>query len=84
MEKEEGRGIEDITADPAITTSKAAMSATLQATEVVDREVVKSRIVGLNQRLKKLNSYSSLLNLLTLMALTWHLVYLSQRLRISC
>ncbi|CAK9313990.1 unnamed protein product [Citrullus colocynthis] len=71
MEKEEGRGIEDIAAEAAIATSTP--------TQVVEREVVKSRMVGLNKRLKKLNSYSSLLNLLTLMALTWHLVYLSQR-----
>lgn len=71
MEKEEGRGIEDIAGEAAIATSTP--------TQAVEREVVKSRMVGLNKRLKKLNSYSSLLNLLTLMALTWHLVYLSHR-----
>uniref|UniRef100_A0A0A0KSX1 TMEM205-like domain-containing protein n=1 Tax=Cucumis sativus TaxID=3659 RepID=A0A0A0KSX1_CUCSA len=85
IEKEEGRGIEDIAREETgnvIDNSPAITSST--PTQVVDREVVKSRIVGLNKRLKKLNSYSSLLNLLTLMALTWHLVYLSQRLCNPC
>ncbi|XP_038890648.1 uncharacterized protein LOC120080154 [Benincasa hispida] len=81
IEKEEGRGIEDIGGEPGIGNVNDSPPAitTTTPTQVVDREVVKSRIVGLNKRLKKLNSYSSLLNLLTLMALTWHLVYLSRR-----
>ncbi|KAL5216832.1 hypothetical protein ABZP36_008233 [Zizania latifolia] len=41
----------------------------------------KSRMLRLSQRLKKLNSYSSLCNVLTLMALTWHLVHLARRLQ---
>uniref|UniRef100_A0A9I9DQN0 TMEM205-like domain-containing protein n=1 Tax=Cucumis melo TaxID=3656 RepID=A0A9I9DQN0_CUCME len=85
IEKEEGRGIEDIGREETVNVidnSPAITSST--PTQIVDREVVKSRIVGLNKRLKKLNSYSSLLNLLTLMALTWHLVYLSQRLCNPC
>ncbi|GAB4844789.1 hypothetical protein Ancab_038178 [Ancistrocladus abbreviatus] len=40
----------------------------------------KSKIEKLNNKLKALNSYSSLLNIMTLMGLSWHLVYLSQRL----
>ncbi|CAI9114916.1 OLC1v1015739C1 [Oldenlandia corymbosa var. corymbosa] len=40
----------------------------------------KSEMVRLSEALKKLNSYSSFLNVLTLMALTWHLVYLGQML----
>lgn len=38
----------------------------------------KSEMVRLSETLKMLNSYSSLLNILTLMALTWHLVHLGQ------
>ncbi|KAJ9166889.1 hypothetical protein P3X46_021578 [Hevea brasiliensis] len=37
-----------------------------------------------NERLKKLNSYSSLLNIVTLMALSWRLVYLGQNLHGTC
>ncbi|XP_023550065.1 uncharacterized protein LOC111808367 isoform X1 [Cucurbita pepo subsp. pepo] len=84
VEKEEGKGIEDIAAEPRDANDNPPAVTTSTATQVVEREAVKSRIVGLNKRLKKLNSYSSLLNLLTLMALTWHLVYLSQRLCIPC
>ncbi|KAF5744227.1 hypothetical protein HS088_TW08G00825 [Tripterygium wilfordii] len=47
-------------------------------------EVVRVRIVNLNARLKKLNSYSSFVNILTLMNLTWHLVCLGQRLHETC
>lgn len=32
------------------------------------------------EKLSKLNTYSSWLNILTLMSLTWHFVYLGQRL----
>lgn len=48
------------------------------------QEMVKSRLGKLNQRLKKLNTWSSFLNIMTLMSLTWHLVYLGQRLHITC
>ncbi|XP_077240589.1 uncharacterized protein LOC143881393 [Tasmannia lanceolata] len=51
---------------------------------VTDEEEVKSRVGKLNQRLRTLNSYSSFLNVMTLMSLTWHLVYLAQRLEVSC
>ncbi|XP_010682507.2 uncharacterized protein LOC104897327 [Beta vulgaris subsp. vulgaris] len=44
-------------------------------------DAAKTKLAKLDNRLKKLNSYSSLLNIMTLMGLTWHLVYLSQRLR---
>ncbi|CAL5417233.1 unnamed protein product [Camellia sinensis] len=46
--------------------------------ERAEQEVVKSRVVVLNVRLKKLNTYSSFLNVLTLMVLSRHLVYLGQ------
>lgn len=34
--------------------------------------------VGLSGTLQRLNSYSSFLNVMTLMSLTWHLVHLSK------
>ncbi|KAL2329402.1 hypothetical protein Fmac_022829 [Flemingia macrophylla] len=59
IEKEEGRGREDISIsgrpdpkDPSSTTA--------------DQDAVRSRIIKLNDKLKKLNSYSSLLNILNL------------------
>ncbi|XWS23398.1 hypothetical protein CRYUN_Cryun28dG0010700 [Craigia yunnanensis] len=89
MEKEEGRGRDDFVAEgsrateppsvtnPAATKTREAPSPGATCSE---QEVVKSRIARLNKRLKKLNTNSSLFNVLTLMALTWHLVYLGQRL----
>ncbi|XP_057746302.1 uncharacterized protein LOC130965553 [Arachis stenosperma] len=67
LEKEEGRGREDMTGEPATTTLGA------------EQDAFRSKILKLNEKLKKLNSYSSILNILTLMFLTWHLVYLAQR-----
>ncbi|CAK9326082.1 unnamed protein product [Citrullus colocynthis] len=84
LEKEEGRGIEDIATEPRNVNDTPPVMTTTTPTQVVDLEVVKSRMMGLSKRLKKLNSYSSSLNLLTLMALTWHLVYLSQRFHNPC
>lgn len=81
IEKEEGRGREDVstgvgehqrTADPKGPSTSA------------DQDAVRSRIIKLNDKLKKLNSYSSLLNILNLMSLTWHLVYLAQQLHRTC
>ncbi|XP_012702892.2 seed biotin-containing protein SBP65 [Setaria italica] len=42
-------------------------------------EMSKSRVVRLSKRLKQLNGYSSLCNVLSLMSLTWHLVHLARR-----
>ncbi|RDX68713.1 Transmembrane protein, partial [Mucuna pruriens] len=63
IEKEEGRGREDMTmsGDPKV------------ASTTTDHDAVRSRIIKLNDKLKKFNSYSSLLNILNLMSLTWHL-----------
>ncbi|KAL3845653.1 hypothetical protein ACJIZ3_003056 [Penstemon smallii] len=44
----------------------------------------KSEIIRLSEVLRRLNSYSSFLNVLTLMSLTWHLVHLGQRLHTVC
>ncbi|XVF30090.1 hypothetical protein REPUB_Repub16aG0026900 [Reevesia pubescens] len=93
MEKEEGRGRDDFVAEgskvtepPGVTDSAATKTrkAPSPAPTCSEQEVVKSRIATLNERLKKLNTNSSFLNVLTLMALTWHLVYLGQRLSFNC
>ncbi|TVU14472.1 hypothetical protein EJB05_37942, partial [Eragrostis curvula] len=71
-------------ADAAAATGKAATPATTgkaKATATTgDAEMSKSRVLLLNKRLKTLNSYSSLCNVLSLMALSWHLVHLARRL----
>lgn len=80
IEKEEGRGREDMTGDRGRTEHQR----TGEHSRSADQDAVRSRIIKLNDKLKKLNSYSSLLNILNLMSLTWHLVYLAQRLHTPC
>lgn len=98
LEKEEGRGIESSTAEPTArvvdsiteplaakapsTTTTTAPSSTPQ--ERPEDAAAKSELLRLTEALKKLNSYSSFLNVSTLMALTWHLVHLGQRLHTAC
>ncbi|KAE8733464.1 hypothetical protein F3Y22_tig00001120pilonHSYRG00016 [Hibiscus syriacus] len=72
-------------ADPAAKISrKGPLPAPAAAPIGSEEEVIKSRMARLNERLKKINTNSSVLNILTLMALTWHLVYLGQRLTVTC
>ncbi|KAJ4962561.1 hypothetical protein NE237_022500 [Protea cynaroides] len=90
MEKEEGRGRDDgdIVTDTSPRLSHLGTAGTATTTTTADaaaaRDKAKSRLGLLNRRLKRLNTRSSFLNILTLMALTWHLVDLGQRLHISC
>merc|ERR1711915_261924 len=64
VEKEEGRG-----------TDIADINDHTESTN--EGNVSKCRIMRLNRKLKFLHRLSSLVNLLTLMSLSWHLVYLS-------
>ncbi|CAN4104901.1 unnamed protein product [Withania somnifera] len=85
LEKEEGRGrqilnveltsrgVESVL-DPIGTTTTSQTTTTKPSEE----SMVKPQVVKLSQKLKKLNSYSSFLNVLTLMALSHHLVHLTQ------
>ncbi|KAK7312057.1 hypothetical protein VNO77_35596 [Canavalia gladiata] len=79
IEKEEGRGREDMRGERSSRTQEA-----YTGTQRTDEDAVRSRIIKLNDKLKKLNSYSSILNILNLMSLTWHLVYLVQRIHQPC
>ena len=97
LEKEEGRGrdITDVetetttstrrtaTATPTTTTVGVTKTTVTQET-FTEKEDLKNRIEKLNARLRALNSYSSFVNVLSLMALSWHLVNLSRRLQGSC
>ncbi|KAK8299000.1 hypothetical protein V6Z11_D05G292800 [Gossypium hirsutum] len=86
MEKEEGRGrerdhnfvVEESRGRGA--TAKSGKTHPALAANIAEEQVMKSRMARLNERLKKLNTKSSLLNVVTLMALTWHLLYLAHHL----
>ncbi|KAI4375185.1 hypothetical protein MLD38_013089 [Melastoma candidum] len=79
VEKEEGRG-----RDLGPETRKGTGGPPAAETEEEEEEEVRERVRRLNCRLRKLNSYSSMLNVMSLMSLTWHLVYLAQRLSMTC
>ncbi|GMH21792.1 hypothetical protein Nepgr_023634 [Nepenthes gracilis] len=95
LEKEEERGRRDRftqqkrvvdalateTAAPVAATTTATPAAHAQPTR--EQEEAESKMDKLGYRMKKLNSYSSLLNIMNLMGLSWHLVYLSQRLHVT-
>lgn len=80
LEKEEGRGRDIFNVEPSSTTRgvESVLDPTKRTTTEESAEVVKHQVVKLSQKLKKLNSYSSFLNVLTLMALTHHLIHLTQ------
>ncbi|KAL1214488.1 Late embryogenesis abundant protein [Cardamine amara subsp. amara] len=52
--------------------------------ERTSEQELRRKLEKLSERLSKLNTYSSWLNILTLMSLTWHFVYLGQRLGTAC
>ncbi|GAB2224055.1 hypothetical protein Drorol1_Dr00004801 [Drosera rotundifolia] len=87
IEKEEGRGRESMTQpirgrEPrGVSDGADAQPATPVAAR--EHQEPEAKLEKLNERLKKLNMYSSLLNLATLMGLSWHLMYLSQRLQVA-
>ncbi|XP_039041862.1 transmembrane protein 205-like [Hibiscus syriacus] len=72
IEKEDRRGRESFVVEES-RASEAAMKS-------MESPSSAATIGRLNERLKKLKAKSSLLNVLTLIALTWHLVYLAHRL----
>lgn len=76
----------DPTADSAAIPARGAdaTSAPPLRPEELEQVAARAQIVELSERLKKLNAYSSFLNILTLMHLTWHLVYLGQHLHSAC
>lgn len=97
MEKEEGRGKESgdmelssrITVPTTETLARGVSrsggsqgSAEEKRTDTA--AAAKAEMVRMGEMLRRLNSYSSFLNVLTLMSLTCHLVYLGQRLHIEC
>lgn len=94
-EKEEGRAKEgttepigrvvDSTAEAAgrVSATGGTIGSTVEK-QPTEEAAAKSQIIRLSETLQRLNSHSSLLNILTLMSLTWHLVHLGQRLNAAC
>lgn len=76
IEKEEGRGIagavrEGIADDGSDTVVRPPANVAAERQDVL----------RMNEKLKRLNSYSSALNVSTLVVLTWHMAYMGQRLQ---
>nr|GMD19158.1 Embryonic protein like [Ipomoea batatas] len=97
VEKEEGRGkvsteTEHGGGDGVNPPAGAVRTAT--ATEIAEKKLQRERaeeaagksseMVRLSRKLKNLNSYSSFLNVVTLMSLTLYLAHLGQRLHVAC
>ncbi|XP_073036644.1 uncharacterized protein [Primulina eburnea] len=90
-EKEEGRGKESDdkelsglrNIDPT-TGSRVGSRGSVEEKQTDTAAVDKAEMVRMSEMLRRLNSYSSFLNVVVLMSLTCHLVYLGQRLHIEC
>ncbi|XP_073146982.1 uncharacterized protein [Henckelia pumila] len=99
MEKEEGRGKEsEVDKDPSVRNiepatetlargavgSRGSVEEKQTDTAAATAAAAKAEMVRMSEMLRRLNSYSSFLNVVTLMSLTCHLVYLGQRLHMEC
>lgn len=91
VEKEEGRGIDmadATTAEPGPATSKKPSTSRAPATTMKvagdEQQGAKSELVQLNGKLRRLNTFSSFLNILALMSLSWHLVHLARQMQHKC
>ncbi|KAK1433373.1 hypothetical protein QVD17_10283 [Tagetes erecta] len=78
IEKEEGRGVADPIRERVVDHAGGATVARPHAANVVVAE--RQDVLRLNEKLKRLNAYSSALNLSTLVAMTWHMAYMGTRL----
>ncbi|KAL6311254.1 hypothetical protein AAG906_035763 [Vitis piasezkii] len=84
VENEERKGQESSRVEPGKEGEPTTGASDPQVMGRLDQETVNNQILGLNEMLKKLNAYSSFLNILTLMVLKLHLVYLAHRLYMTC
>lgn len=100
LEKEEGRGSTTHTTTTTYTTdpttgAKAAdtfaevagrgtTGGVASPEKAEEAAAAKSEIFRLSELLRRLNSYSSFVNVLTLMSLTWHLVHLGRNAHVVC
>ncbi|WKA11299.1 hypothetical protein VitviT2T_028812 [Vitis vinifera] len=84
VENEERKGQESSRVEPGKEGEPTTGASGPQVMGRLDQETVNNQILELNEMLKKLNAYSSFLNILTLMVLKLHLVYLVHRLYMTC
>lgn len=84
VENEERKGQESSRVEPGKEGEPTTGASDPQVMGRLDQETVNNQILELNEMLKKLNAYSSFLNILTLMVLKLHLVYLAHRLYMTC
>lgn len=80
VEKEEGRGL---ATSESQSSEAAARTSGEKVRQKMDEDAVSRKLAKLDERLSRLKSYSMRLNLLTLMSLTWHFVYLGHRLSLT-
>ncbi|KAK4413370.1 Transmembrane protein [Sesamum alatum] len=88
-EKEEGQATEPtgrvVDSDStAATAGRVTGGGTTTTKENQEAAAAKAEIIRLTATLQRLNSYSSFLNVLTLMSLTWHVAQLGQHLHAAC
>ncbi|KAI3777340.1 hypothetical protein L1987_47140 [Smallanthus sonchifolius] len=76
-EDREGRGVGVVIAAKEGMVDGGGPTVVVSAASVV----VRPDVLRLNEKLKRLNAYSSTLNLFTLVALMWHMAYMGQRLQ---
>ncbi|KAG8389662.1 hypothetical protein BUALT_Bualt01G0002200 [Buddleja alternifolia] len=87
-EKEEGRGKEGASGGRVVEAATESVDKGITTTEGATQEQQQPEkagvIRGSREILRRLNSYSSVLNVLTLMSLTWHLLHLAHHLHTVC
>ncbi|KAK8967343.1 hypothetical protein KSP40_PGU014866 [Platanthera guangdongensis] len=84
LEKEEGRGMDVLNAGSEPAPAGPPPAPISSGKKGVKAAAMKGQMSQASSQLRRLNSYSSFLNVLSLMALGWHLVHLSRRLESSC
>jgi len=82
IEKEEGRGIASVAKDGVTDNhGNTVVTSTTVARPQANVGAEGQDVLKLNEKLKRLNTYSSALNVSTLVVLTWHMAYMGQRLQ---
>ncbi|CAM8877613.1 unnamed protein product [Rhodiola kirilowii] len=93
VEKEEGMGRDAYLVAEHTRTQEPIIVATADATtsstvtgpggRLTEEEVTQSQIPHLSGKLKRYNAYTTILNMLTMMSMAWHLAYLGRRLALA-
>lgn len=79
IEKEEGRGMAAAAAGQERSEDESGGATVVRP--VADVAAERQDLLRLDEKLRRLNGYSSALNVSTLVVLTWHMAYMAQRLQ---